>query len=308
MEWTEVVVTVPVEEVDRAGDIAQMVVPYGIYIEDYSHLEQETREIAHIDLIDEELLAKDRSKGLIHIYLEPAENPAEALSFLTERYTAVGIVHEIHTLKVSEEDWASNWKKYFAPLPVGERLLIQPTWETVPENLRGRIPLWIDPGMAFGTGGHATTKLCLTAMERVLKPESTVLDIGCGSGILSMAALLLGASRVVGVDIDALAVKTAVENGRRNHMEPPRYTILQGDLIEQVSGTFDIVVANIVADVICELCQNVRRFLNPGGLFVASGIIDTREADVLEAFNRCGLTVVDRYAEDGWVCLQAEVG
>ena len=303
MEWTEVVVTVPVEELDRAGDIAQMVVPYGIYMEDYSHLEQETQEIAHIDLIDEALLAKDRSKGLIHIYLEPAENPAEALAFLTERYTAEGISHELRTLKVREEDWASNWKKYFAPLPVGDRLLIQPTWEKVPEHLHGRIPLWIDPGMAFGTGGHATTKLCLTTMERVIQPEQTVLDVGCGSGILSMAALLLGASRVVGVDIDALAVKTAVENGERNHMEPPRYTILQGDLTEQVSGTFDLVVANIVADVICSLCQNVRRFLNSDGLFVASGIVDTREADVLDAFSRCGLTVVERHAEDGWVCL-----
>ncbi len=305
-EWTEVVVSVPVGDIGRAGDIAQMVVPYGIYIEDYSQLERETQEIAHIDLIDEELLKKGRTKGLVHIYLEPQENPQEALAFLRERYTEAGIAHELSMVTVREEDWAEGWKKYFTPLPVGEKLLIQPTWEKLPDEFAGRALLWIDPGMAFGTGGHATTRLCLETLERVIKPGATVLDVGCGSGILSMAALLLGASRTVGVDIDALAVKTAVENGARNHMAPPRYTIVEGDLTGSISGTFDVVVANIVADVICALCADVGRFLAPGGRFVASGIIDTREGDVRAAFAQHGLTVSERYAEDGWVCLVAQ--
>ena len=129
MDWTEIKITVDADNVDRAGDIAQMVVPYGIYIEDYRTLEQEAWEIARIDLIDEDLLAKDRSKGIVHIYISPEENPNEAVSFLTERLTAEGIAHEIDENVCKNADWENNWKKYFKPMPVGERLLIRPIWE-----------------------------------------------------------------------------------------------------------------------------------------------------------------------------------
>ena len=303
-DWTEVLVTVDAKDTERAGDIAHMVVPYGIYIEDYSRLEEETLEIAHIDLIDEELLARDRSKGWIHIYLEPEENPAEALDFLRERYRAAGIAHELGTAKVSEEDWENGWKKYFKPLPVGRGLMIQPTWEPVAEA-ETRKHLWIDPGMAFGTGGHATTKLCMEAIEEVIQPGQTVLDVGCGSGILSIAACLLGAGRAIGVDIDPLAVRTARENGKLNGLSEPRYSILQGDLTGSVTGRYDVVVANIVADVLCLLCRDVREFMNPGGLFILSGIIEPREEDVVRALKSAGLTVTRRDREDGWVCLTA---
>ena len=209
MDWTEVSISVPAKDIDRAGDIAQMVVPYGIYIEDYSHLEEEAREIAHIDLIDEDLLAKDRTKGIIHVYLSPEASPAEALAFLYERYSSEGIAHENSTSSINEADWANEWKQYFKPLEIGGKLVIRPTWEEY-ENQEGRKVLSIDPGMAFGTGGHATTRLCLETMERYIRPDVNVLDLGCGSGILSIAALLLGAKTATGVDIDSLAVKTAV--------------------------------------------------------------------------------------------------
>lgn len=306
MDWTEIKITVPTADAERATDIANMVVPYGLYLEDYSDLEQGAREIAHIDLIDEELLARDRTRAVIHLYISPEENPAEAVAFLRERYAAVGIGYELMTDEVSEEDWANNWKKYFKPLPIGNRLMICPTWlPTPPDN--GRAVLHIDPGMAFGTGGHETTRLVLETLERHIHGGETLLDVGCGSGILSIAALLYGAERTVGVDIDALAVKTARENGELNGMRPPRYTIHQGDLVDKISGQYDIVAANIVADAIISLSGSIKPFLKPDGVYITSGIIDTREQDVLDAFGQCGFEVTERYERGGWLCLVSKI-
>ncbi len=301
-EWTEVCITVNEADTDRAADIANMLIPYGLYIEDYSDLEQGAREIAHIDLIDEDLLAKDRTRSLIHLYLSPEDNPAESLAFLRERLTANGIESEVVTSAISEEDWANNWKQYFKPLKIGEKLLICPTWETVDDD-EGRTVLPIDPGMAFGTGGHETTRLVLEAMEAVITPDTAVLDVGCGSGILSIAALLLGAQSALAVDIDALAVKTAIENGERSGLTAPRYTVVEGDLVDKVNGQFDLVVANIVADAIIMLSPAVKPFVKNDGVYIVSGIIDTREAEVVEALNRCGFAIEHRYEQRGWLCL-----
>lgn len=301
MDWTEICIRVPAKDTDRAAAIANMVVPYGIYIEDYSDLEIGAREIAHIDLIDEELLERDRTVSLIHLYISPEENPMEAVMFLQERFAAENISVEVVTDTVSEQDWANNWKKYFKPLPVGEKLLIRPTWETV-EDTDGRAVLSIDPGMAFGTGGHDTTRMVLEAIESVVTPQTQVLDVGCGSGILSIASLLLGAQSAVGVDIDALAVKMAVENGAINGFEPPRYVMRQGDLVEEIRGQFDLVVANIVADAIIMLSASIPRFLKPNGTYIVSGIIDTREAEVLQALADCGFMVRERREHGGWLC------
>ena len=302
MDWTQMRITVPATDAARAADIANMVVPYGLYIEDYSDLEEGARTIAHSDLIDRELLEKDRTQAILHVYISPEENPAEAVSFLRERYEAAGISYRVDCDTVREEDWANGWKAYFKPMPVGRRLLIRPTWEPAGET-DGRAVLSIDPGMAFGTGGHATTRLVLEALEDSIRPEATMLDVGCGSGILSIAALLLGARQAVGVDIDALAVKTAIENGQINHMSPPRYRILQGNLVEAVEGRFDVVAANIVADAIISLAPAIPPFLSPGGTFIASGIIDTREDDVMAALDAAGLSVSQRREESGWLCL-----
>ena len=156
--WTEIKIAVNAKDIDRAGDIANVVVPYGIYIEDYTALEQEVQEIAHIDLIDEDLLKKDRSVAYVHIYLEPDVSPNEAVAFLSERYNAEGIEHKIELLDCAEEDWRNNWKKYFNPIAVGEKLLIRPSWRD-DYDPQGRIVLNIDPGLAFGTGSHETTRL-----------------------------------------------------------------------------------------------------------------------------------------------------
>ena len=303
MDWTEVTITVNAKDVDKAGDIANMVVPYGIYIEDYSNLEEEAWEIAHIDLIDEDLLQKDRSKALVHIYISPEESPAEAVAFLRERYTAEGIENEICLDSCVEEDWINNWKQYFKPIPVGQKLLIRPTWEEVKDS-GGRTVLDLDPGLAFGTGTHETTRLCMELLEQYVRPGMNVLDVGCGSGILSVAALLLGADKAVGVDIDELAVKTAVENAEINHVED-RFTGICGNLTDQVTGTYDIVVANIVADVIIMLTKDVAQFMKPDTVYLMSGIIDTREQDVLAAVEQ-HFTIIDRKEEKGWVALSAK--
>ena len=302
MEWTEIQIRVPTADTEEAAAIANMVVPYGIYIEDYSDLEQGAREIAHIDLIDEDLLKRDRTVSCIHIYISPEENPTEAVAFLRERYAAVGISSQVVSDTVNEQDWANQWKQYFKPLSVGDRLLICPAWEKA-ENPDGRLVLSIDPGMAFGTGGHDTTRMVLEAMQPHLTADSTVLDVGCGSGILSIAALLLGAKTATGVDIDALAVKTAVENGRINGFTAPQYTILQGDLVDKISGEYDVVLANIVADAIKLLSPAIPAFLKTGGLYVVSGIIDQRGDEVTACLQDCGFTVVERREHGGWVCI-----
>lgn len=298
--WTEVKIEVPADRVDLAGDIANMVVPYGIYIEDYSNLEAEAMEIAHIDLIDEELLAKDRSKAIVHVYISPEANPAEAISFLEERYRAEKIPHEISCASCVKEDWINNWKKYFKPIPVGKKLLIRPIWE---ENFDadGRIVLDLEPGLAFGTGTHETTRLCLELLEKYISPGCEFLDMGCGSGILYVAALLLGAKSAVGVDIDPLAVKTAVENAKSNGVEE-RFTGICGNLADKVSGKFQVVAANIVADIVILLSKDAPRFLEKDSVYIVSGIIDAREDDVLSALSDT-FTVLERREEKGWVAM-----
>lgn len=298
--WTELKIEVPAEQADLAGAIANMVVPYGIYMEDYSHLEEEAMEIAHIDLIDEELLQKDRTKAIIHIYISPEANPAEAVSFLEERFRAEGIPFALSQDSCVEEDWINNWKKYFHPIPVGEKLLIRPLWEDEYDP-QGRTVLHLEPGLAFGTGTHETTRLCLELLEKYITPGVDFLDMGCGSGILSVAALLLGAKSAVGVDIDPLAVKTAQENAQTNGVAD-RFTGICGNLAEKVTGKFHVVAANIVADVVILLSKDAPRFLTPDSTYIISGIIDTREQDVLNALEPT-FQVIERREEKGWVAM-----
>lgn len=304
MEWTEVSITVPIEKIDAAGDIAQMVVPYGIYIEDYSMLENEVEEIAHIDLIDEDLLSKDRTKGIVHIYISPEDNPVEAIAFLKERYTQANIPFEIASSGCEEQDWLNNWKQYFNPIEVGEKILIRPTWREKYDP-KDRVVLNLDPGLAFGTGTHETTRLCLQAVEKYTTPQTTMLDVGCGSGILAVAALLLGAKSAVGVDIDEMAVKTAKENAQLNGVED-KFSVLAGNLTEKVEGKYNVVAANIVADAIIMLSKDIKKFMYDDSVYIMSGIIDTRVDDVLNAISDT-FEVKEKLLENGWCCLVAKL-
>lgn len=301
MDFTEIILTVLNRHADTAADIACMAARGGIYVEDYSHLEQEAHDIAHIDLIDEDLLKKDRTRTKIHLYISPEDNPAETVAYLRERLAAADVPYEMDESVCRNEDWENNWKAYFKPMPVGERLFIRPVW--VDDYDAGdRAVLHIEPGVSFGTGTHETTRLCLQTIEKHMDGCRTFLDVGCGSGILSVAALLLGAERAEAVDIDPLAVKMARLNGELNGFSEPQYTVLEGNLTDKVHGTFDVVAANIVADAILLLSKDIKQFLNPGALYVTSGIIDLREAEVLDAFDRFGFEVLERYEEGGWLC------
>lgn len=297
--WAEIAITVKTEDIETAGNIANMVVPYGIYIEDYSALEEDAAEISHYDFIDESLLNKDRTKGIIHIYINPHENPLEAASFITERLNSESIEHEITTADCRTEDWVNNWKQYFHAMPIGKKLLIRPLWEEE-YDAEGRTVLNIEPGLAFGTGSHPTTKLCLETLEKYIDKNSTVLDIGCGSGILSIAALLLGAKSAFGVDIDKLAVKTAIENAKENGFVSPAFDAVNGNLSDRVNAKYNVIVANIVADIIMQFNEEVAEYLEDGGIYITGGIIDIRKDEVIRSFEQNGFEIVENREEKGW--------
>lgn len=298
MNWTEITINVPREFTDSAAAIANMTVPYGIYIEDYSDLETSAWDIAHIDLIDEELINKDRENSLIHIYISECDNAAEALEFLKERFTAEKIPFKVESTGVDDADWNENWKKYFHTIEIGEKLAVVPSWEEY-ENKDGRTVLSIDPGAAFGTGTHATTSLCLGILDKCVKPSDKVLDIGCGSGILAIASVLLGAENAFGADIDAQSVKTAKENAEINNIADKTQFVV-GDLADKVKGKYNIVCANIVADVIIRLLPDVGQFMTDDGILIISGIIDIRKEDVLSAVAENGFKIESEAYRENW--------
>ena len=213
--------------------------------------------------------------------------------------------------QTDEEDWANNWKVYYKPLAIGSRLLVCPSWDQAEPN--GRVMLSLDPGMAFGTGGHHTTRMCLEYLEQRVKAGDEMLDLGCGSGILSIASILLGARHATGVDIDPLAEKIAGENASLNGIDSQLYTVLAGDVITDnalvsrlAEKKYDVIAANIVADVIIALCPLVPKLLNSNGCFIVSGIIEERLADVLSALAQNGFTAVDIMAGEDWRAILAE--
>lgn len=298
MDWTEITIEVASKDIDEVTAIANLAVPYGIYIEDYSDLIEQSWEIAHVDLIEQELLEKDRSKALVHIYISKEDNALEAVEYLTERLNANGIDFSLIKNNVDDSNWLNGWKKFFKCTEIGEKLVVRPSWENY-DNKSNRKVLSIDPGAAFGTGTHATTSLCLAILERYVNENSTVLDIGCGSGILSIASVLLGAKYSDGVDIDEQSVKVAKENAELNGVSDKTNYIV-GNLAEKIDGKYSIVCANIVADIIIELLENVSNYMTEDGIIVTSGIIDMRETDVLSAFDKYGFKIVEELKRDNW--------
>ena len=298
MEWTDIQLTVAQKDAEQAEAAATMIAEGGIYIEDYSDLEQQVAEIAHVDLIEPELLAKPRDVVIIHIYLEPGAQPAETLGAIQARMEAAGIPYTVRTAGVAQEDWQNGWRKYYHPMEIGRRLAVVPSWQAYDTD---RVKLLLDPGLAFGTGGHETTSLCLEALDELTAGGERVLDIGTGSGILAIAALKLGAACAEGVDIDPVAVRTACENAALNGVAG-QFTGLVGDLSDKASGTYQIITANIVANAIISLAPAVPGLLAEGGHFIASGIIDTRAQEVAQALTKAGLTIAQCKDKRGWVC------
>lgn len=299
--WNELTVKIPTEDTECAAAICSMVADAGIYIEDYSDLEAEVQEIAHVNLIEEDLLERDRAHSLIHLYLKQERALAEAVGFLKERLGAEGIAYELSTAGVREEDWANNWKKYYHAQKISEKLAVCPSWEDYTPFGDEKV-IQLDPGMAFGTGTHETTRLCLRLLEKCVTEKTKLLDVGTGSGILAVGAALLGAPYVLGVDIDPQAVEVAKENAAKNGTSGVTEFVC-GDLTKKVTGRYEIVTANIVADVILRLLGTVKKFLVPGGALIVSGIIDTRADETEKACMEAGFRVVERIEEGGWVAI-----
>lgn len=302
MEWTDIRITVPQQYAETAEAIATMVSNGGIYIEDYSDLEQQAWEIAHVDLIEQELLDKPRDIAIVHMYLAPDENPAEVLPLFRERLDAAGVPYTLDTAGVQQEDWQNAWKKYYHAMDIGSRLAIVPGWESYDTD---RIRITMDPGLAFGTGTHETTALCLELLDSLVQGGERVLDVGTGSGILAIAALKLGAREADGVDIDPMCVRTAGENAERNGVDG-RFRVLVGDLSDKAEGVYDIITANIVAAAILSLAPAVPALMAPGAKFICSGIIDERKDEVLAGLQASGLRPVEIKEKRGWVCILCE--
>ncbi|MCD8383771.1 MAG: 50S ribosomal protein L11 methyltransferase [Clostridiales bacterium] len=292
----------------------------GLVLEDEADLEQfEDENEACWSDVSESLRATYRGVSRVKFYVTDDEDGHARLSEVTAGLegfrSRVGM--EAGTLAVStrslqEEDWSQSWRKYYQPFPVGERLYIVPDWMRQEEVPQGRVPLYLNPGLIFGTGSHDTTRLCLEAVERQVRPGDRVLDLGTGSGILSIAALRLGASEAVGCDIDPKAARVALENAACNGVEQS-FRVETGDLTrdeglrQRLSGRYRLVMANIIADVIIPLIPHVPDYLAEDGVFLTSGIIDHREEDVATALREHGFTILERRESGGWISFLAKL-
>jgi ribosomal protein L11 methyltransferase len=226
---------------------------------------------------------------------------------LSQLAESQGFAYRIHCKAVEEEDWAESWKAFFWPEKITERIVVKPTWrEYAAES--GQVIIEIDPGMAFGTGTHPTTALCVRLLEEYLHAERTVLDVGTGSGILLIAAARLGAGRLTGTDMDPMAVEVARKNLLQNRIAPSAFELVCGHLAEEIHGTFDVVVANILADVIIDLLDKGVPVTRPGGIFICSGIIEAYHIRVAEKMAACGFDIVDVRKEGDWVALVGRRG
>ncbi|MEY8316074.1 50S ribosomal protein L11 methyltransferase [Oscillospiraceae bacterium 50-58] len=309
IKWLEVAVNTTPDRLDQVCAKLAAAGMDSLVIEDeqdfLSFLEQNRQ---YWDYVDQELL--DRMKGVTRVkfYVTDDEDGKKQL----EQYTR-GLDQEFTATPLTDNDWAYSWQKYYKPLEIGQRLYVVPQWmgeEPVPV---GRVPFYLNPGLTFGTGSHASTQLCLEGVEEHTVPGRDVLDLGCGSGILSIAALCLGARSAVAVDIDPKAVDVAYENAALNGIGRDRYTVRAGNVLsdkrlaaELAQKKYHLVLANIVADVIIPLAPQVPALLEEDGVFLCSGIIDTRTREVETALKQAGLTVTKKREKSGWAALEAK--
>ncbi len=311
--WSQLTLYTTTEGLEMVGAFLLEQGVGGLMIEDsadFEHFLNDTE--IYWDYVDESLMSLKNCETAIKFYLPSNPQGSDSLAAIRAGLEGLRALTDLDLGRlelvmdtVHEEDWANEWKKYYHPTEIGNKLLICPSWEDG-APAAGRTVLTLDPGMAFGTGTHSSTKLCLELLENSIHPGDTMLDVGCGSGILAIASLLLGAESAVGVDIDELASKIAMDNAKLNRVEN-RLITRQGDLTSVVTGTYDVICANIVADVIIRLCPDIPKFLKPGGTFITSGIIDTRKEDVLAAIKRCGITAEEVKEENGWVAVRGRM-
>ena len=312
MNWTQITVTASLKDSETVQAIVSMTVPYGLYIEDYSDIGDTLPEMGWGVTVDESLLEKDAETVLVHVYIPINTNPAEAVSFIKARLESEDIAHEITCSNVRDEDWSENWKKYYKPERIGKNLVVCPSWETY-DAQPDDIVITLDPGSAFGTGQHESTRLCLEFIEETVTQDSRFLDIGCGSGILSIAALKFGAAAAYAVDIDKNSVETTRRNAGHNGFAGGMFAAHCGDIInddvldKKIGGGFDVIAVNIVADIIVALKDILREKLNVNGALIVSGIIDTRADEVLSELEKAGFVLTQKREQNGWVSLKLKI-
>ena len=300
-EWTQIKVTVKLPMLDKLIAIMSAV-DVNLMIEDFSDIDLKS---VYGDLIDEAILNADKTVASVSVFLPENTDPAETLGFIKGRLAEESLEADVAVVGVNESDWANTWKQYYKPLHIGNRIVIVPKWEEY-EPEEHELVVRMDPGMAFGTGSHETTKLVIGMLENRVSDGCTLLDVGCGSGILAICGKKLGAGVCRAYDIDPIAVEVAAENAAENGCEVECGT---SDLLRGVkAGEYDIICANIVADIIIRMAPDIGAFMKDGGVLIVSGIIIERAGEVLDVLEQAGFTKLAVSEKEGWAAalLQAK--
>ena len=313
MDWLELKIDTAPAGIDPVTEMLEEHGVTGVIIDDQRDFQDfMAHNQAYWDYVDEDLVKEKENLCRVTFYVENSPAGYGTIAAIRMAMHAMKQKHPEYaplllTMEnVKDEDWENNWKQFYKPMEIGERLLVIPAWEKA--EAKGRVTLTLNPGLTFGTGSHATTRLCLTALESRIHGGERVLDLGCGSGILSIAALRLGAGSAFACDIDEKCIDVAYENAALNGIGKKQLTVRQGDatkegpLRDAIGTGYDVVVANIVADVIISLAPQVRHFLKEDGWFLTSGIIDDRADEVAAALTAAGWSIVESCTSEGWYC------
>ncbi len=299
-DWTQIKVTVSLEHLDILTAVMSMV-SNNLMIEDFSDIDLKT---CYGELIDEAILNADKTIASVSAFLPASENAAEQLEFIYDRLAQSEIDGRCEVIGVNEREWADSWKQYYKPIRIGKRVVVVPQWEQYSPSDEDII-VKMDPGMAFGTGTHETTRLVMQLLEDYTKPSCKLLDVGCGSGILAICGAKLGAGACRAYDIDPIAVEVANENIRINGVDD-KVSCDVSDLlaqVEYVSDGYDVVCANIVADIIIRMAPDIGKFMNVKGVLLTSGIISSRADDVICALTSAGLYVIEKREDNDWCAI-----
>ena len=296
--WTQIKVTVPLRELDSLVALMSMI-NNNLMIEDYSDIDTNLK-TCYGDLIDEKILNANKDIASVSVFIPSDRSYMDDLAYIRQRCAELDLHAEVELVGVNEEDWANSWKAYYKPIKIGEKIVICPAWERY-TPAEGEIVIRMDPGMAFGTGTHETTRLVIRLLEKYTKAGQLMLDVGTGTGILAICASRLGADLCRAYDIDPTAVRVARENIKDSGLS--NVTCDQSDLLKQVSledGQYDLVCANIVADIIIRMTPDVGKYMKDDAVLLASGIIAERCDDVVACFEANGFKVVEKLTDNDW--------
>lgn len=295
--YTEIKIKVSVNDLEKIENIFYRLGVFQLSIEDPRDLFEKSYINFDTYFDEDEIFTEGRNVCIVKYYLSDKENPIEFLNILNQMICSEKINCKIETSEIFEEDWANNWKKYYHTFKINDKIVVKPEWENY--NLKnGEILINIDPGMAFGTGTHETTKLCMQLIDKYMKKDFFVYDVGTGSGILAILSSKLGARKVVAIDLDKVSVSAAKHNVSLNNLS--NIEVLEGNLLNKASEKGDLIVANIIAEVIVDLIPDIVKILDREGIFITSGIIESRVDLIKSKLSEYGLDIVDEVNENGW--------